>query len=83
MPLPYAALPKGHAPSTPAKEHAFGVDDGSLHRHSVPMFLVRVTSAARYWVIFAQAPKDLLHQPTRRQDEYGCSVAEDAASESL
>jgi Replication initiator protein A len=49
-----AAWMKPLAPSTPAKEHAFGVDDGSLHRHSVPMFLVRVTSAARYRVIFAK-----------------------------
>jgi hypothetical protein len=43
------------ARSLSAEEHAFGVDDGSLHRIPFPIpFSVRVTSAARYRVILAK-----------------------------
>jgi hypothetical protein len=44
--------------STPTKEHAFGVDDNPPHSRSPFPFPVHfsawVSSAKRYWVIFAK-----------------------------
>jgi hypothetical protein len=48
--------------STPAKKHAFGVDDGSLFRIPFPVpFSVGVTSAARYRVILAKHRSAAFH----------------------